>query len=182
MSLFATSTWRLSCTLGSLLDAAWKTPSTVDILRRACRSRCHVVTQNVRADCAFRQHACRRVEAFVPCAPLLPGVSVRPTADGRPTHKRRLLDNHSGDGAHLHRQQTGEGEPSARRLGLAGGATTQLPNEVLEPMICDIGVPPGRDVSPSLAGCLLQELELGFLDALALFDEAQPSRSTSLAF
>src|SRR5438552_11498427 len=70
---------------------------------------------------------------------------------------------------------------SARRLGLPGGTTTQLPNEVLKLVICDIGVPPCRDIRPALAGRLLESLELGFLDALALLDEAQSFSNTTIA-
>ena len=48
-----------------------------------------------------------------------------------------------------------------------------MPNKVLQLVIGNIGEPPRSDIRPALAGSLLQGLEFGFPNALALLDEAQ---------
>lgn len=64
--------------------------------------------------------------------------------------------------------------PRASTQGLdpAGGALTQLPNEVLELIIREVGMPPCRSIRPALTDCLYKPLELAFLNAFVLLDEA----------
>ena len=47
---------------------------------------------------------------------------------------------------------------------------TQLPDEVAQLILCNIGVPRCRNVCPAQVGGLLEGVELGLLDAIAVFD------------
>lgn len=72
------------------------------------------------------------------------------------------------------RRPTADSEASPRRLGQLGRTATQLTNEVLKLIIGDIDVPPSGNIRPALAGRLLEGFELGFPNALALLNEAEP--------
>src|SRR5205814_9563769 len=61
----------------------------------------------------------------------------------------------------------------SRLVAQPGGTATQLPNEVLKLIIGNIGAAPRGNIRPALTGRLLEGLELGFPNALALLDEAQ---------
>ena len=51
---------------------------------------------------------------------------------------------------------------------------TELPDEVIKLILCNIGIPRCRNVCPALVSGLLEGDQLGLLDAIALFDETQP--------
>jgi hypothetical protein len=61
----------------------------------------------------------------------------------------------------------------SRPLPPAARASAQLPDEVLEAGIRHVGVAPRRDIGPTRTSGLPQCLELGLLEPLALFHQAQ---------